>query len=451
MLSLAQPIAGAISVTTVPKAKVFPLSTQINDKGHLVIGGCDVTDLAAEFGTPLYVYDEATLRGQADAFSEAFTARYSATQVLYACKAFINVGLARLLSASGLGFDVVSGGEIAVLRAAGVPPESVYFHGNNKTPQELKDAVEWNIGYVVVDSFHEIGLLDELAGQAGKRQPVLVRVSPSIDAHTHRLTTTGVLDSKFGFPLETGQAKEAVQQAVAAPNLDLRGLHFHLGSPIFELEPYAEAVTRVLAFASEMREEGLELHEFSPGGGYAIAYTERDDPPPPSAYAEAIVDALRQGCADHGLPDPKLLIEPGRAITGPAGVALYTVGAIKDVPGVRTYVSVDGGMGDNIRPALYGAEYVAVVADRAAEKPTETVTIAGKYCESGDVLVRDAVIAPVEAGNVIAIPAVGAYAPSMASTYNSNGRPAMVMVADGNATLIRRRESYQDMMAQDVL
>ena len=438
-------------MTTVPHAKVFPVSTQVNGEGHLTIGGCDLVDLAAEFGTPLYVYDEATLKSQAEAFSTAFKSRHADSKVLYACKAFINVPLARMLSATGLGFDIVSGGELAILRAAGVPPENVYFHGNNKTPQELRDAVDWGIGQVVIDSFYELDLLDKLSKEAGRIQTVLVRVSPSIDAHTHRLTTTGVLDSKFGFPIETGQAAEAIKLAVNAENLDLRGIHFHLGSPIFELEPYEEAVSHVLAFASEMREEGLQMREFSPGGGYAIAYTEEDNPPPPSAYAEAIVNALKAGCAQFNMPEPTLIIEPGRAITGPSAVAVYTVGAIKEVPGVRTFVSVDGGMGDNIRPALYEAKYVAVAADLASSPADWTVTVAGKYCESGDILVRDAKIAKVTAGNLIAIPAAGAYTPSMASTYNVNGRPAMVMVADGHATLIRRRETYADMMAQDVV
>ena len=438
-------------MTAVPKAKLFPVSTQVNDRDHLVIGGCDLVDLAAEFGTPLYVFDEATLRAQAEGFDGAFRSRYPDTKLLYACKAFINVALAKLLYGYGLGFDVVSGGELALLRAAGVPLDDVYFHGNNKTPNELAQAVGWRIGHVAIDSFHELDLLDEIAGRAGVVQPVMIRVSPSTDPHTHRLTTTGVLDSKFGFPIETGQAKEAVQRAVNAKNLDLEGLHFHLGSPIFELEPYTEAVERVMGFASEMREHGLEQRLFSPGGGFAIAYTEDDDPPPPSAYAEAIVGATKRACADHGMPEPALLIEPGRAITGPAGVAVYTVGAIKDVPGVRTYVSVDGGMGDNIRPALYGARYEALVADAASTPATETVTIAGKYCESGDVLVHDALIAPVRAGSLIAIPASGAYAPAMASAYNLNGRPAIVLVERGEATLIRRRETYEDMMAQDVV
>ena len=438
-------------MTTVPKAKIFPISTTVNDKDHLAIGGCDLVDLVAEFGTPLYVFDEATLKAQANAFNGAFKSRHADSKILYASKAFINIGLARMLSANGVGFDIVSGGELAILRAADVPAADVYFHGNNKTLQELRDAVDWGIGQIVIDSFYELELLNKIAGEAGRKQAVLIRISPSIDGHTHRLTTTGVLDSKFGFPLETGQAAEAVKLAVAAEYLDLMGLHFHLGSPIFELEPYEESVTRVLAFASEMREFGLDMREFSPGGGFAIAYTEADEPPPPSAYAEAIVNALNEGCERHNLPLPKLILEPGRAITGPSGVAVYTVGAIKDVPGVRTYVSVDGGMGDNIRPALYGAEYVAVTADRATVAPDVVVTIAGKYCESGDVLVRDAHIASVVAGNLIAIPASGAYAPSMASTYNAHGKPAIVMVADGKATLIRRRETYADLMAQDVL
>jgi diaminopimelate decarboxylase len=438
-------------MTPVPQSKVFPISTQVNGLDHLVIGGCDLVDLVAEFGSPLYVYDEATLKAQAEAFKTAFQSRHPQSKVLYASKAFINIGLARMLSAQGLGFDIVSGGELAILRAAGVPAADVYFHGNNKTPLELRDAVDWGIGQIVVDSFYELDLLNKLSGEAGRKQTVLVRVSPSIDPHTHLLTTTGVLDSKFGFPIETGQAKEAIELALASEHLDLKGIHFHLGSPIFELQPYEEAVTRVLTFASEMRDIGLDMQEFSPGGGYAIAYTEDDEPPPPSAYAEVIVQALKAGCAQYNMPEPTLIIEPGRSITGPAGVAVYTVGAIKHIPGVRTFVSVDGGMGDNIRPALYGSTYVAVTADRATADADITVTIAGKYCESGDVLVRDAQIAAVTTGSIIAIPASGAYAPSMASTYNANGRPAIVIVADGKATLIRRRETYADLMAQDVV
>ena len=433
------------------ESKVFPITTAINDDGHLEIGGCDVTSLAHEFGTPLYVFDEATLRNQAEGFLNAFRSRYPNSRVVYACKAFINVPLARYIAGLGLGFDVVSGGEIAVLRAAGVDLATVDFHGNNKTPEEIRQAVAWGVGHFVIDSFHELRLLDEAAGAAGRTQPVLIRVSPSIDPHTHRLTTTGVLDSKFGFPIETGDAEEAVRQVMAAPHLDLQGIHFHLGSPIFELEPYTEAIELVVRFSARMGEYGLDMRRFSPGGGFAIAYTEDDAPPAIDDYAEAIVGALTDGCAANGLPQPELTVEPGRSLSGPAGVAVYTVGAIKDVPGVRTYVSVDGGMGDNIRPALYGSRYIAVAANHANDAATETVTIAGKYCESGDVLVHDAALAPVQADDLLAIPASGAYAPSMASVYNMNGRPAIVMVADGSATLLRRRESYEDLIAQDVV
>ena len=433
------------------RSKVFPITTAVNGDGHLEIGGCDVTSLAREFGTPLYVFDEATLRNQAEGFLKAFLSRYPKSRVVYACKAFINVPLARYIAGLGLGFDVVSGGEIAVLRAAGVDLSTVDFHGNNKTPDEIKQAVAWGVGHFVIDSFHELRLLDGAAGAAGRTQPVLIRVSPSIDPHTHRLTTTGVLDSKFGFPIETGDAEEAVRQVMAAPHLDLQGIHFHLGSPIFELEPYTEAIERVVRFSARMGEYGLDMRRFSPGGGFAIAYTEDDAPPAIDEYAEAIVGALTDGCAANGLPQPELTVEPGRSLSGPAGVAVYTVGAIKEVPGVRTYVSVDGGMGDNIRPALYGSRYIAVAANHANDAATETVTIAGKYCESGDVLVHDAALAPVQADDLLAIPASGAYAPSMASVYNMNGRPAIVMVADGAATLLRRRESYEDLIAQDVV
>ena len=438
-------------MATVPKARLFPDTAQVNGQDHLVLGGCDVVALLGEFGSPLYVYDEATLGGVAGAFQAAFGSRYPDSRVIYASKAFINVGMAKLLSGYGVGFDVVSGGETAVLRAAGVAPEGVYFHGNNKTSQELQEAVDWGIGRVVIDGFQELQTLNTIAGAAGVRQPVLIRVSPGVDPHTHAHTTTGVLDSKFGFPIATGQAKDAVRQAMAAPHLDLRGLHFHLGSPIFELEPYQAAIHLVMEFASQMREEGLELREFSPGGGFAIAYTEADDPPSPDAYAEAMVGALKQACTDLDMPKPTLVVEPGRAMVGRAGVALYTVGTIKEVPGVRTYAAVDGGMGDNIRPALYGARYEALVANRATQPATETVTIAGKYCESGDVLVWDAKLAPVKPGDVIAVPASGAYGPSMASAYNLNGRPAMVLVEEGKARLLRRRESYADLMATDVV
>ena len=429
---------------------VFPDTAATNDAGHLTLGGCDTLDLAEQYGTPLYVLDEATLRSRCRAFAGAFAGRYPNSQAVYASKAYINPALARIFSEEGLGLDVVSGGELAVAVAGEVSLDKVYFHGNNKTPAELEEAVAAGIGRVVVDSFHELDLLERICADAGRTQDILVRVSPGIDPHTHAYTTTGIIDSKFGFSIQTGDAERAILQAIAAPHLNLLGLHFHLGSPIFELEPYQAATDLVLRFAAGLREQGLNLQEFSPGGGFAIAYTRDDQPPAAGDYAEAIVGALTAACAELGMEQPSLVVEPGRSIIGPAGVALYRIGAIKEIPGIRTYVSVDGGMGDNIRPALYQASYEVLSANRPGADADATVTIAGKYCESGDVLASDILLPAPAAGDVIAIPAAGAYCPSMASNYNLNPRPPIVLVHNGESRLIRRRESYADMMLCDL-
>ena len=429
---------------------VFPDTAAIDGQGRLTIGGCSAQDLAEEYGTPVYVLDEASIRSRCRSYRAEFEQRCPGAQVLYASKAYINPALAQIFNEEGLGLDVVSGGELAVATAADFPLDRVYFHGNNKTPDELAYAVAQGIGRVVVDSFHELDLLNRIAGEAGKVQDILVRVSPGIDPHTHAYTTTGIIDSKFGFSIQTGHAADAIRQALAAPNLNLRGIHFHLGSPIFELEPYAAATDLALRFAAGFREEGLDLQEFSPGGGFAIAYTRDQEPPSIADYAETIVSTLNATCEELGLAIPTLLIEPGRSIVGPAGVALYRIGAIKDIPGVRKYVSVDGGMGDNIRPALYQAEYEVLSAGKVDATDLEKVTIAGKYCESGDVLAADIMLPTPEPGDIIAIPASGAYCPSMASNYNLNPRPPMVLVKDGQSRLIRRRESYADMMLCDV-
>ena len=430
---------------------VFPDSAEVDSQGELILGGCKASDLAAKYGTPVYVLDEDTLRARCRSFIDEFRKIYPATSVSYACKAYINPILAKLFLEEGMGFDVVSGGELATTVNAGIPMDEVYFHGNNKTPQELEEALEHSIGWVVVDSFHEIELLDRLAGEAGKTQNILIRVSPGVDPHTHEYTTTGILDSKFGFSIQTGHAAEAIRLGLAAKNLNLRGLHFHLGSPIFELEPYRVAVDLVLRFAAQFREEGLELQRFSPGGGFAISYKREDEPPAVSDYAEAIISTMTETCQDLGMELSSLGIEPGRAIIGPAGVALYRVGAIKDVPGVRKFVSVDGGMGDNIRPALYQAEYEVLAANKANQELVEKVTIAGKYCESGDLLATDVMLPKLDAGDLLAIPAAGAYCPSMASTYNMNPKPPMVLVKDGKSRLIRRRETYQDLLHLDLV
>ena len=439
------------STSTFAGASLFPFSADVNEEDHLVLGGCSSVDLASEFGTPLYVYDEETLRGMCREFTREFSSRYGNTRVVYASKAYINPALARLMAEEGLGLDIVSAGELAVAQSVDFPPGDIYFHGNNKTPDELQRALDYGVGRIAVDNHHELRLLDDLARQSGTVQDVWLRVSPSVDPHTHVHTTTGTLDSKFGLAIDTGNAAEAVRAALAAPNLNLVGLHFHLGSPIFELEPYSIAIDTVLTFASQFKDEGLRLEEFSPGGGFAIGYVTQQLPPAIADYAEVIANSVKTRCADLGFNEPRLFIEPGRAIVRRAGVALYTVGAIKDIPNVRKYVSLDGGMGDNIRPALYEAQYEAVVANKMSAPGNETVTLAGKFCESGDVLIRDVHLPSMEAGDVVAIPSSGAYAPSMASNYNLNPRPAIVMVKDGDARLIRRRETYADMMAADIL
>jgi diaminopimelate decarboxylase len=442
-----------VSEPLLANTAIFPESAGVDAAGHLTIGGCDSVALAACFGTPLYVFDEATLRNTARAFRSEFEARYPTVTVAYACKAYVNRALARLFAEEGLGADVVSGGELEILHAARFPLEKVYFHGNNKGAEELARALALGVGQIVVDNFHELSLLERLAVERGRVVRVLLRVSPGIDPHTgHGHTTTGIIDSKFGFTAANGQAEEAVARAQAAPALDLAGLHAHLGSPIFELDPFAEGVAFLLDFAAQMRaRHGLDLHVFSPGGGFAIQYV-RDAPPPSvAAYADAIVGALRRALERTNFAPPHLVIEPGRSLVGRAGVALYTVGARKEIPGVRTYVAVDGGMADNIRPAIYGSKYEAVAAGKVGAAPAETVTIAGKYCESGDILIRDIALPRLEAGDTLAIPAAGAYCLAMSSNYNAAYRPAVVLVRDGQARLIRRRETAEDLMRLDAV
>jgi len=434
------------------KLSLFPLTTKVDSQGHLLIGGCDCVDLCKKFGTPLYVFDADTLHSKCREFKSEFTTRYPKTIIAYASKAFLNKTLARVLKEEGLGLDVVSGGELSVAQSVNFPRENVYFHGNNKTADELKLALDWRIGRIVVDNLHELELLDSRARDEGVRQDILIRLNPGVDPHTHRHTTTGILDSKFGFPLADGQAEAAVSRAKSASNLNLLGLHFHLGSPVAETSPYETAISLVLNFAREMKDKnGFSLNEFSAGGGFAVRYTVKQKVPGITDYAEAITTRVSSLVDDLGLTRPKLIIEPGRAIVAQAGVALYTVGSIKEIPGIREYVCVDGGMGDNIRPALYEARYEALVANKAGDKEPTKVTIAGKYCESGDILARDVKLAPVSAGDIIAIPVSGAYSIPMSSNYNMVPRPAIVMVNDRNARVIRKRETYDDLMRLDVV
>ncbi len=431
-----------------PLLPILPLTAQVNTSGHLVLGGCDTVELAHRFGTPLYVLDELTMRTMCRQFRHEFRSRHPDTTIIYACKAYIGLAMASLVAQEDLGADVVSGGELAFLITVGFSPEKIYFHGNNKSPQELEEALRYQVGRVVVDNFYELELLERVAAQLGRRQPVLLRISPGVDPHTHAKTTTGTVESKFGIPIADGQAREAVAKAGSSEHLELVGLHFHLGSPIFDVAPYQEAIRITIGFAADAL--GPRFQELGVGGGFAAQYVPQQPPPSISAYAEAIVHALKEECRRYRIPTPRLVVEPGRAIVARAGVALYTVGAWKAVPGGKRYISVDGGMGDNIRPALYGAQYVALLANRLLEPATERVTVAGKFCESGDVLVWDAHLPSPRPGDLLAIPAAGAYTLAMASNYNASLRPAVVMVKDGEARLVRRRETYKDLLQCEV-
>ena len=435
---------------SVAKLALFPLTAEVNEKGHLMIGGCDSVKLAEEFGTPLYVFDEFSLRRKCAEFKAEFSQRYPDTAVMYASKAFMNKALVSILRDEGLGLDVVSGGEMSIAHSVDFPMDRVYLHGNNKSAEEIRLALEWQLGRIVVDNFSELAMLDDIAGEQGCVADILLRLSPGVDPHTHKYNTTGIIDSKFGFTLSTWD--EAVAAAEAAANLNLVGLHFHLGSLIFEVEPYQTAIDLVLEFAASVKQRcGFELQELDIGGGFAVQYTLDAPAPPLSAYAEVITSAIFSKCRELKLSLPRLVIEPGRSIVGRAGVALYRVGVVKDIPGVRCYVSVDGGMGDNIRPALYGARHEAIVANKVLAKEGKKVTIAGKFCESGDILIKDINLPPVSAGDIIAVADCGAYCLPMASNYNASLKPAVVLVKEGEARLIRRRETFDDLTRCDLV
>ncbi|MEE9400446.1 MAG: diaminopimelate decarboxylase [Dehalococcoidia bacterium] len=431
---------------------LLPDTAGVSENGHLTLGGCDVVELAAEFGTPLYVFDEATLRQTCAEYCREFSQSYGDVMVIYAAKAFINRALAMIIKEEGLGLDVASGGELSIARSVDFPVEKVYFHGNNKLREEIELAISCRVGRIVVDNLYELPLVNEVAKGAGIIQDILIRLNPGIDAHAHRHVATGVIDSKFGLPIALGQAEEAVVTAMSSSNLKLVGLHVHLGSLIFSAEPYQEAIRIVFQFAAEMRERhGLDFREFSPGGGFAIQYT-RDAPAQGVAYyARAIAEAVQSSSKELGIHLPRLVVEPGRAIVGRSGVAVYRAGATKDIPGVRKYVSVDGGMADNIRPALYGSRYEALIANKVTEDEVEQVSIAGKFCESADILVKDVKVPRVVPGDTVVIPVAGAYCLPLASNYNASLKPAVVLVKEGKARLIRRRESYDDLMRCDLV
>ncbi len=437
-----------ITTKQIPRLALFPVTTELNQKGQLVIGGCDTIDLVTEFGTPLYVFDEIGLRNKCREFKQEFGKRYPRTSIVYASKAFLTKAFAKILDEEGIGMDAVSAGEFSIAHSVSYPMGKIYFHGNNKSADEIRLALKWGVRHIVVDNFYELNLLSEIAGKLRRKPDILLRLTPGIDPHTHKFLSTGVTDSKFGFSLAYGA--DAVKQALALPNVNLIGLHCHIGSSIYEVQPFLDAVENMLKFAAEMKQKfGFETKQLDIGGGFAIQYLVSNPPPPISEYAEAIITRFFAKCKELNLVPPELVIEPGRSMVGSSGVALYTVGAIKEVPGVRTYVSVDGGMGDNIRPAIYDAKYEAMVANKAGEKNIKKVTIAGKYCESGDILIWDIELPDMVPGDVLAIPASGAYCIPMASNYNAALKPAIVIVKDGKARLVRRRETFEDLVSTE--
>ncbi|ASA22989.1 diaminopimelate decarboxylase [Paenibacillus donghaensis] len=427
-------------------------TSQINNAGHLEIGGCDVTELKAEYGTPLYILDEQLVRQRCREYMEAFKASGLGFQVAYASKAFSVMAMCRLADEEGLSLDVVSDGELFTALKAGFPAERIHFHGNNKTADEIEMAIDSGIGCFVVDNLVELSLLQSIASRKEAKVNVLLRVTPGVEAHTHEYTSTGQTDSKFGFDIGNGSAYEAVRAAASKSNLVLLGVHSHIGSQIFETDGFELAVERVAGFARSVREGlAVDFRVVNLGGGFGIRYVDGDTPLHVSEYVAAITGAVKTYFA--GIYDalPQIWVEPGRSIVGDAGTTLYTVGTQKDIPGVRKYIAVDGGMTDNPRPALYQSKYEALLANRATEAASETVSIAGKCCESGDMLIWDVELPEAQSGDLLAVACTGAYNYSMASNYNRIRRPAVVFVQNGQSDLVVRRESHDDLIANDIV
>ena len=418
-------------------SSVYPLGSRINERGHLEVAGCDVVDLAAEYGTPAYVYSEDDMRSRAQSYRHSFARRTDDFEILFASKALPCTAAYRLFAEEGLSVDVASGGELHMALRAGFDPARIHMHGNNKTDEEILLAARSGVAHLILDSFDEIERCERLLEE---RQDVLIRVTPGIKPSTHDYIQTGQLDSKFGFGLEDGLAERAVKRVLASDKLNLTGLHAHIGSQIFELEPYALAVQTLGGLAGDW------CRVVNVGGGLGIAYTAADEPPAIDAYVDvklrAVVDVFGEGV--------RICVEPGRSLVGNAGITAYRVGTVKEIPGVRTYVAVDGGMSDNLRPMLYGSGYEAVIADRPGDPTESLATVAGMHCESGDIIVRDVLLASPTVGDVLVTPATGAYGYAMASNYNGVPRPPVIFCRDGEARIVVRRETYEDLTARDV-
>jgi diaminopimelate decarboxylase len=425
-------------IDPVAGSPVYPLGSRVNEGGRLEVGGCDLVEVAAEFGTPAYVYAPSDIRARARAYLDAFAARTDSFEVLFASKAAPITAVYEICREEGLSVDVASGGELHMALRAGFEAERIYMHGNNKTEAELRYAFESGVGCLVLDSFDEIVRADALLDRP---QRVLIRLTPGIKPSTHSYVQTGQLDSKFGFGLADGLAARAVDAVDASKHLELVGLHAHIGSQIFELAPYLKAIEAMADFARDLDPEIINV-----GGGLGIAYAADDEPPPIERYVDVKVEGIRR-MFDRV---PKILIEPGRSLVGNAGLTIYRVGTVKEIPGIRTYVAVDGGMSDNLRPMLYDAGYEAVIADRPAAAADREATVAGMHCESGDVLARDVMLAAPAVGDLLATPATGAYGYAMANNYNGVPRPPVVFCEEGRAEVVVRRETWDDLVRRDV-
>lgn len=426
------------------------LANQINEKGHLTIGGVDTVELAQKYGTPLVVYDVEQIRNQIRAFKKVFEKEKVAYAVSYASKAFACIAMYQVANEEGAYTDVVSAGELYTALKANFPTERISFHGNNKSLFEIEMAVKNHVGKIIIDNFHEIKLLDKVLREQDAKINVMLRITPGISAHTHEYDQTGQVDSKFGFDLESGQADLALEQVLANSRMNMVGIHAHIGSQIFELNGFEMAAKKLMEVAENWRSQyGYTAKVINVGGGFGIKYTAEDNPLKPEEFVQAIVETIKKEAKEAAFPVPEIDIEPGRSIVGPAGYNLYTTGSRKVVPGYRPYVTVDGGMGDNIRPALYGAKYETVLATDPKALLTEHVRIAGKYCESGDILAEDQALPATKSGSLLAMLDAGAYGYSMASNYNRNPRPAVVFVENCKAKLVIKRESLEDLVHLD--
>lgn len=434
----------------------FRDTLKVNGKGHLEIDGADTVELAEKFGTPLYVLDEQYIRDMCSVYRDTIRQDYDGNGiVLYASKALSCLAMYKIAESENIGVDVVSGGELFTALRAGFPAEKIYMHGNNKLPQELEFALDHNVGTIVVDAYSEIDLLDGLCAQKNKVQNILIRINPGVEAHTHRFIQTAKTDSKFGFSVADGAAMKITEYALSKKNLKLEGYHCHIGSQIFEMQSFVLAVDKMLAFMAAVKENlHFEASVLNLGGGYGIWYTDEDPQLKTEDYAgylKTVIAELKKKAQEYGLKRPYLVIEPGRSIVGEAGITLYTVGTVKDIPGIKKYVAVDGGMFDNPRYALYQAKYTAILANRANEKATETVSVAGKCCESGDIVCANVSLPQAHSGDILAVLSTGAYNYSMASNYNRNLIPPIVLVKDGKGEYIVKPQTYEDLVRNDVI